>query len=137
MRSLALIIPKDYKLLSIAAILDVFETVNRLYAEQNKPLPFSINVLQAGEQLSDGGAIFHGYKIKSIDEEVRYDLVLIPAFSTDSMSDTLSKNQLYIPWLQNQYKEGAEIASFCTGAFFVWRYGLAQWKTSHNTCGCL
>src|SRR6266542_1514642 len=104
MKQLALLVPYDYKLLSIAAILDVFETVNRIYAEQHKELPFGINIIQEGEQLKKSTTSFHGYTLVSTDEEVTYDLVLIPAFSTDNMKDTLAKNMMYIPWLQKQYK---------------------------------
>lgn len=133
MKQLALLIPHDYKLLSIAAILDVFETVNRIYAEQQKRVPFGINILQAREQLKEGENLFHGYTIKPLDEELTYDLVLIPAFSTDNMQETLTKNRLYTPWLQTQYKAGAEVASFCTGAFLFGATGLLDGKpaTTH------
>lgn len=133
MKQLALLVPHDYKLLSIAAILDVFETVNRIYAEQHKELPFGINILQADEQLKKGTTSFHGYTVLSTEEEVTYDLVLIPAFSTDNMRETLTKNRMYVPWLQKQYKAGAEMASFCTGAFLFGATGLLNGKpaTTH------
>ena len=46
MTNLGLIVPYDYKLLSIAAILDVFETVNRIYSGENREKPFVIHVLR-------------------------------------------------------------------------------------------
>ncbi len=46
MTNLGLIVPYDYKLLSIAAILEVFETVNRIYREENREKPFVIHVLR-------------------------------------------------------------------------------------------
>jgi len=128
MKKLGLIVPFDYKLLSIAAILDVFETVNRIYAENKKALPFAINIFQTLDQIKEGGNLFHGYAIQSINDDLKTDLVLIPSFTTENIKDTIHKNQMYIGWLQQQYKAGAEIASFCTGAFLFGATGLLDGK---------
>jgi transcriptional regulator GlxA family with amidase domain len=53
--------------------------------------------------------------IIQIDENE--NIVLIISFTTNNINDTLYRNQFYIPWLQNQYKSGAEMASFCIRAF--------------------
>jgi hypothetical protein len=66
MKSLGLIVPYDYKLLSIAAILDVFETVNRIYLENKRALPFSIRILQTPEQIEQGKNLFLGHSVESI-----------------------------------------------------------------------
>jgi len=49
------------------------------------------------------------------------------------MSDTLLKNQKFIPWIRDQYLQGAEIASFCTGAFLFGASGLLDGRmaTTH------
>lgn len=133
MTNLGLIVPSDYKLLSIAAILDVFETVNRIHSEENREKPFVIHVLRTPDQIEKEGALLHKYPVVSINSELKVDLVLIPSFSTDNMKETLSKNQLYIPWLHRQYRSGAEIASFCTGTFLFGASGLLNGKlaTTH------
>lgn len=43
------------------------------------------------------------------------------------------KNQMFIPWLQQQYKTGVEIASFCTGVFLFGTSGLLDGRmaTTH------
>jgi len=133
MKNLGLIVPYDYKLLSIAAILDVFETTNRIYSEKNQKIPFEISIIQTPEQISYGTGSFHGYSIKSIQAETEVDVVLIPSFTTESMKNTLQKNKEFIPWLHKQYEAGAEIASFCTGAFLFAASGLLDGKlaTTH------
>ena len=133
MKNLALILPFDYKLLSIAAILDVFETVNRIVAENYLELPVEISIVQSPEQIDKDCNSFHGYPIKSITSDFVADIVLIPSFTTSSIKETISKNQMYIPWIQNQYRSGAEIASFCTGAFLFGATGLLNGKlaTTH------
>jgi transcriptional regulator GlxA family with amidase domain len=133
MKNLGLIIPVDYKLLSIAAILDVFETTNRVSAENNKEIPFRIHVVRTPEQIEKEGSEFHGYPVLSVQSDLQIDIVLIPSFTTTNMSDTLFKNQKFIPWIRHQYIEGAEIASFCTGAFLFGASGLLNGRmaTTH------
>ena len=130
MKNLGLIVPYDYKLLSIAAILDVFETVNRIYAENQKEVPFMINIVQMPEQISETGTKFHGYTIKPLTSDFQADIVLIPSFTTDNMKETIAKNKPYLPWLNKQYETGAEVASFCTGVFLFGASGLLNGKTA-------
>jgi transcriptional regulator GlxA family with amidase domain len=42
--------------------------------------------------------------------------------------DALITNKALIPWIEKQYKEGAEIASICTGAFLLASSGLLDGK---------
>ncbi|HEY3389347.1 MAG TPA: helix-turn-helix domain-containing protein [Prolixibacteraceae bacterium] len=140
MKNVGLIIPHDYKLLSIAAILDVFETVNSIYAESHRELPIGINIIQTPEQIEKNCDSFHGYPVKSITSGFVADIVLIPSFTTANIKDTIAKNQRYIPWIQQQYGAGAEIASFCTGAFLFGATGLLNGKlaTTHvDACNAL
>ena len=130
MKNLGLIIPLDYKLLSIAAILDVFDTVNRIYAENHREIPLGINIIQIPEHIKKDCNSFHGYPVKSTTSDFVADIVLIPSFTTSNLKETISKNHIYIPWIQEQYQSGAEIASFCTGAFLFGATGLLNGKTA-------
>jgi transcriptional regulator GlxA family with amidase domain len=49
------------------------------------------------------------------------------------MSEMIAKNRKFIPWLQKQHQAGAELASFCTGAFLFAASGLLNEKlaTTH------
>jgi transcriptional regulator GlxA family with amidase domain len=126
----ALIVPHYYKLLSIAAILEVFETANKLSKGSEKP--FEIMVFQSAEQIKE--KFLFGYEVNSIeDSDKLLDLILIPAFTTDDMSEMIAKNRKFIPWLQKQHQAGAELASFCTGAFLFAASGLLNEKlaTTH------
>jgi transcriptional regulator GlxA family with amidase domain len=133
MKNLGLILPSDYKLLSIAAILDVFETTNRISGENNQEIPFRIHIVRTLEQIEKEGSSFHGYPIFSLQSDLQTDIVLIPSFTTTSIPDTLLKNQEFIPWIRRQYINGAEIASFCTGAFLFGASGLLDGRmaTTH------
>ena len=128
-KKVGLIVPHDYKLLSIAAVLEVFETANKLTKETEKP--FEIMIFQSAEQINQERLF--GYEINSIETSKNLDLILIPAFTTDNMSEMIAKNKKFIPWLQKQHESGAELASFCTGAFLFAASGLLNEKlaTTH------
>ncbi|MES2371544.1 MAG: helix-turn-helix domain-containing protein [Bacteroidota bacterium] len=113
---IGLIIPKDYRLLSVAAILDVFEAVNRICIGKGEPAFYDIQIIAAGEETENS---FHGYPLISIKDDRLHDLILIPSFSTVNMQQTIQENAAFIPWLIKQYQSGAEMGSFCTGAFLL------------------
>lgn len=117
---LGIILPVNYRLLSVAAMLDVFETVNGFYIEEGKQPPFVIDLVSTGDTV--GG--YPGYIPKSMDSRERYDLVFIPAFKNDSIAESMQLNMCWVPWLQQQYRGGAAIASYCTGAFLLAATGL-------------
>jgi transcriptional regulator GlxA family with amidase domain len=134
MKRIGLLLPYDYKLLSVAALLEVLETASKLVVQKGQTAPFSIGVYQVPTQLEGGEETFHGYTIQSTAaEKGALDMLLIPAFTTTDMQATIGKNLAYIPWLQQQYRSGAEVASFCSGAFLFGASGLLNGKlaTTH------
>jgi transcriptional regulator GlxA family with amidase domain len=127
-KKVAILLTNDYKLLSVAAMLEVFETVNKFHIKEQKDPPFEIKVI-ASTKLKE---IF-GYPLTPVDAEEKVDLLLIPAFTTDNMSQSLQKNAIYIPHLVKQYHMGARIGTVCTGAFLLAASGLLKEKiaTTH------
>jgi transcriptional regulator GlxA family with amidase domain len=124
-----ILITENQRLLSIAAILDWFDTVNKFYTTTGQPAPFNINLLSA----SDVEYSLKGYQSQSIKTAANKQLVLIPAFDTEDMQQTVMLNYPFLPWLTGQYQNGAEIATFCTGAFLLAATGLLNGKiaTTH------
>jgi transcriptional regulator GlxA family with amidase domain len=129
MIKLAVLITQQHRMLSVAAILDVFESVNRSYRRNQEDEIFSINLL-APPGLSINS--FGRYSIQSIGID-KQDLILIPAFDTDDLPEALRQNGVFLPWLDRQFKSGAEIGSFCTGAFLLAASGLLNGRraTTH------
>jgi len=132
MKKIAVLLSKNYKLLSVAAILDVFDTVNKFYANSNAAQFFNIKLLVAEDDISKYQEIF-GYQTVGIQTDEIMDLILIPAFTTDNMPQTIQTNAPCIPHLIEQYNNGASIGTFCTGAFLLGASGLLNGKiaTTH------
>lgn len=119
---LGILLTHDHRLLSVAAMLDVFESVNKFYSEDGLALPFQIELLQFDMHAPNNG--YPGYKSVSPDSAGYYDLIFIPAFKQEWLSESLKSNMAWIPWLQSQYSKGSAIASYCTGAFLLAATGL-------------
>lgn len=126
-------LPVHYQLSSVATLLEVFESVNNIYRQQTGEIFFSIHLIQSIEQNSDGCSPFYGHTIKSTRSKVNSNLVLIPALKKENIENIVSQNQTLISWIQTQFKNGAEVASFCTGAFLFAETGLLNGRlaTTH------
>jgi putative intracellular protease/amidase len=51
------------------------------------------------------------------------DLVIVPALA-GNLADGVDRNAACIPWIQEQYRGGAEVAGLCTAALFIAHTGL-------------
>jgi len=121
------LIPKNYKLLSVAAILEVFEAANKFEAAKGVEKPFDITLITFNDQVE---LFFGDHKIENILGETNYDLLLIPSFTTDDLKGTVALNKAFIPWLIKQNNVNSEIATFCTGAFLLGATGLLDGKVA-------
>lgn len=118
-----IILSEGHRLLSVAAILDVFETANSMSDGQK----FEITLLKLKGHENEG---FKGYLQKDLNGSEQYDLLLLPAFRQDGVPKALLENKPWIPLLQQQYKDGAALGSFCTGAFLLASTGLLDGKAA-------
>ena len=63
----------------------------------------------------------------NISDIHKTDLIIIPSMSFDNRKMT-KENRLLIDWIIQRYKQGAEIASMCSGAFMLASTGLLDGK---------
>lgn len=129
MKNLSVLLTNNYRLLSVAAILDVFDSVNRFYIADGKEQFFNITLVTP----TSHDVEFDTYKVHSINNAPQQDVVFVPAFRSDDLDNAVSCNHVFIPWLQQQFNNGAEIACVCTGAFLLGATGLLNGKpaTTH------
>ena len=58
----------------------------------------------------------------------RTDLIIIPSLN-HNYQQAVAQNKVMMDWIERQYKQGAEIASICTGAFLLASSGLLNGKS--------
>lgn len=113
-----------------AAIVDpryMFTAVNQFYKETGHRPFFDVHLVGLSQhvELLDGLMTVHSDEI--IKDVKKTDLIIIPAIS-GNVEFALEQNKEFIPWIVEQYKNGAEVASLCIGAFILGKTGLLNGK---------
>ena len=127
MKNIIILVPEGAVLASIADPQYMFTAANNLLIQSGRDAFF--NVILAG--LTREVKLLEGkFSINTdclLDEVVKADLILIPALSGD-MKQAIELNREFIPWITSKYKDGAEVASLCVGAFLLAATGLMKGK---------
>jgi transcriptional regulator GlxA family with amidase domain len=117
---------------AIADAVYVFTVVNQLLKEYGQEPKFEIHPVYASSANSLNNTFFEVKGGKLLEEVKDTDLVIIPSLAGDAVGAAYL-NRDYAPWISKQYKQGAEVASLCTGAFLLAYTGLLKKKrcTTH------
>lgn len=114
-----------------AAILDpsyMFNAVNEFYKSSGHQAFFQVQLVgHAPEVTLNGGSVIIRPE-KMLEDIDKTDLIIVPAISGD-MARSVKINEVYLPWLQKHYNNGAEVASLCVGAFLLASSGLLNGKS--------
>jgi transcriptional regulator GlxA family with amidase domain len=111
----------------IVGAYDIFKRANEFWKENGKQQLFK--VVLAG--VSEKAEVYNG--LLTIKPEVNIstvretDLIIIPAISHD-FERPEKGNILLTDWIEEQYKNGAEVASMCSGAMILASTGLLDGK---------
>jgi transcriptional regulator GlxA family with amidase domain len=128
MKHVAILVPNSPCILSsVIGAYKVLTTVNMTLIQQSKKPFFNIKMIGLSNETSLYDGLFVVRPELMIKDVHKTDLIIIPAFNGD-IGSCLKLNLDYIPWITEQYKMGAEIASLCTGAFLLASTGLLKGK---------
>ncbi len=127
MKHVSILVPQAAVLASIDDPRIMFTGVNDFLRSMNQPPLFNVQLVGlAGEvKLHDGRFTVHADAL--LQDVAQTDLVIIPAL-TGEMQEAVQTNSAFIPWIVSQYALGAEVASLCSGAFFLASTGLLNGK---------
>jgi len=132
MKNVALLIHDDVVLSTVAGPMDMFIHTNR-YLQQEGEGPFFNIVLVGDKPYTEHANIPVCYaEYKCYTDLPRPDLIIVPAFY-GSPDVILKKHGSLIEWLKHMHNQGAELASLCSGSYFLAETGLLNGKacTSH------
>ena len=111
--------------------MDILNQAGRLWSRvsNSPPTPFfDVNIASADGQpirCTNNVLIQPHCSIETIDQT---DLVVIA--SATYIKQILKKNPELVPWILQQYNQGAHVASICTGAFLLAETGLLDGKSA-------
>jgi transcriptional regulator GlxA family with amidase domain len=130
MKKLIIVIPAGQNnLSSVVGPYKFFTKANDYSIKRGKTAVFDVQLagISEKEELYDGlFSIKPHTKIRLIE---RADLVIIPAQAHQDLLQVVAANHELIAWLKDQYRQGAEIASICTGAFLLASTGLLDGRS--------
>lgn len=128
MKHISILVPTGAILGSVEGPRQVLSEVNTYLKRTGEPVLFNVQLAGLSNEVPACGGRYTVYTDALIKDIKKTDLIIIPALDGD-MKKLLEYNQAYIPWIVEQYKRGAEVASLCVGAFLLASTGLVTGKT--------
>jgi transcriptional regulator GlxA family with amidase domain len=127
MKHVSILVPESSVMQAIADPQYLFSAVNQfMMASGKKPL-FEVHLVGVSNEIKLNEGMFSVHTDSLLHEIRKTDLVVIPALFGD-MQQAVKRNAKLIPWIVDQYKKGAEVASLCVGAFLFASTGLLNGK---------
>lgn len=124
MKHIAILIPAGAHLGCIDGTLQVLTEVNNYLAASGKDPVFKIQLAGTRKETALKNGLFTVFPDILIKDLKKTDLVIIPAPFHQDFQSTINMNKEFLPWIVDQYKNGAEIASLCVGTFLLAATGL-------------
>ena len=127
MKQVSILVPESAVIEAIADPRYLFTAVNQFLLASGKPALFDVKLVGLSKEIRLERSVYSVHTDMLLHEVKKTDLVIIPALSGD-MKHSLELNKKLIPWIVDQYNNGAEVASLCLGAFLLASTGLLYEK---------
>lgn len=142
MKHLTIIVPDSQRTLSsvacIVGVYEMFAAANEYWNEQGKENLFKIELAGVSEKSEFHNGMLSLKSLSPVSTIKKTNLILIPSLINDFKKATKG-NRLLADWIAMQYKNGAEVASMCTGAYMLALAGLldgrkcsTHWRIANN-----
>jgi transcriptional regulator GlxA family with amidase domain len=125
MKHISILVPKGAILGSLEGSRQLLTQVNEFYKAKGEPPLFKVQLVGLSKETPVSGGLFTVHTDVVIGDVEKTDLIIIPALDGE-ITSAVEKNRDFIPWIINQYKSGAEVASLCLGAFLLASTGLLK-----------
>ena len=131
MKHITIIVPDGQtNLSSVACIVgtyEIFISANNYWKKTGRKELFKIELAGVSKKAEFYDGLLTMKPQANISAITKTNLIIIPSLVRDYQK-ALKGNKLLIDWIAKQYKDGAEIASMCTGTFMLASAGLLDGK---------
>jgi transcriptional regulator GlxA family with amidase domain len=128
MKHISIMIPLGHSSLSnIDGSHQILSEVNGFRTAMGLEPLFRLQFVGLSKESSQRDGLFTIVPDALISEVKKTDLIIIPAMHGD-MNEAIERNKDFLPWITEQYNNGAEIAGLCIGTFFLAETGLLKGK---------
>jgi len=129
MKHLTILVPEgENNLSSIVGAYKIFTRANKYRAGAGRKEVFDIELAGTSKKVDFYEGLFSVKPHTSISSIKKTNLIIIPSLN-HNYHLAVKGNKAMIEWITNQYANGAEIASICTGAFLLASSGLLDGKS--------
>ena len=130
MKHLTIIVPngEGNNLSSIVGGYKIFTRANAYWKETNRKELFTIQLAGISKEVGFYDGLFTVKPHTHISSITKTNLIIIPSLN-HNYQKAVKGNQLLIDWIEQQYNQGAEIASICTDAFMLASSSLLDGKS--------
>jgi transcriptional regulator GlxA family with amidase domain len=126
MKHVSILVPRGHtSLVNMEGTYHILSEVNACLASLDREPLFNIQLVGISSESSLRNGLFTVAPDVLINDLKKTDLIIIPA-TLEPGPTAVELNKPFIPWLVDQYNGGAEIATFCVGAFFLAATGLLK-----------
>ncbi|MFT3912072.1 MAG: helix-turn-helix domain-containing protein [Ferruginibacter sp.] len=130
MKHLTIVVPNAQSNLSTIACIvgayEIFNTANKYRKESGKKELFAIELAGVSKKTDVYDGLLTIKPHTNLSAVGKTDLILIPSLVNNQKA--VKENESLVEWIGIKYKEGAEIASMCSGAFILAASGLLDGK---------
>lgn len=127
MKTVSILVLETSVMEAIADPRYMFTAVNEFLTSAGKEPLFKVQLVGLKKDVSLMNGLVTVHPDLLLHEAKKSDLIFIPALSGD-LKKAVELNREFIPWILQQHKNGAEIASLCVGAFLMASTGLLSGK---------
>ncbi len=128
MKHISILVPNGAAALScIEGSYILFCKVNDFLAGMGKHPVFNVKLVGLTNEPQVYDRMFTVSPDHAFKDVSHTDLIIIPAVNGD-MKAVIDLNRDFFPWINQQYKDGAEVASLCVGSFLLASTGLLNGK---------
>ena len=127
MKHITILVPNEAVLASIDDPRYLFTAANEFLEGVGKSPLFNVELVGLTKEVKLHRGSFTVHADRLISEVKKTDLIFVPALFGD-INTGLEANKDFIPWILKQYRQGAEVASLCIGAFLLASTGLLNGK---------
>lgn len=127
MKEVVILVPQDAVMAGIVDPRTMFTGVNEFLEAAGREPMFRLQFAGLTRQVMLYNGLFNIRTDVLLDEVQQADLVIVPPIGGD-YKETIEANKAFLPWVVQQYRNGAEVASLCSGAFLLAATGLLDGK---------
>ncbi len=124
MKHISILVPEGQNnLSSIVGAYKILKRANSYWLEHSKKTAYQIELIGLSDTVDFHDGLFSVHPHKHLSAIAHTDLIIIPSLN-HNYNEAIQGNKPMIEWIEKQYKQGAAVASICTGAFLLAAAGL-------------